>query len=250
MSGSPLKKPLLRKEFEVLVFFLEHPRKVIPRDKITPLNDVKTFLGRHPADDYISKIVGKLKWKTNQYFKVSRGVGYSLDCAVHPRTGEQQERADKLHRVSMLNLNHHSRLSLNAAVEQSLEALRTNPNNVAEASVTLAYNYLNLCHAACCAELPSSMVPKAKRAAEDAVFEKPGLAAGHGVLGLISMIYEYDWHRAAVLLRKALALDPMNASSLLAYGHLLITAGSTDEGLALARRAVELDPTKKIAHAT
>src|SRR5579862_6793457 len=74
-SGKRLRKPLTAKEFEILIFFLDRPKQVIPRADVSPLNDVHRST-RHPLDDYLSKINIKMGWKANQHFILIRKVGY------------------------------------------------------------------------------------------------------------------------------------------------------------------------------
>ena len=37
VKGKPIQEPLTLKEFEVLEFFLKHPKEVIPRNSVEPL---------------------------------------------------------------------------------------------------------------------------------------------------------------------------------------------------------------------
>jgi DNA-binding response OmpR family regulator len=59
-NGEPLSIPLTQKEFEVLQFFLKNPKKLIARDSVEPLGETVGRAGRHPLDNYLSKIAGKL----------------------------------------------------------------------------------------------------------------------------------------------------------------------------------------------
>jgi hypothetical protein len=66
-----LRIPLTRKEYDVLEFFLKNPKKLIAREAVQPLD--KT-VGRHPVDNYLSRIASKLGLKTEELFKPTRGV--------------------------------------------------------------------------------------------------------------------------------------------------------------------------------
>jgi len=78
--------------------------------------------------------------------------------------------------------------------------------------------------------------------------DKEGLAAAYGVLGLISLIYEYRWKEAETLLNEAIDADPKEASSLYSYAHLLIARGATDEGLKRIEEAVRVSPIDKLIY--
>ncbi|HZI76830.1 MAG TPA: tetratricopeptide repeat protein, partial [Gemmatimonadales bacterium] len=61
--------------------------------------------------------------------------------------------------------------------------------------------------------------------------------------GDVNAMYEWDWPSADRNFKKSLALDPNNANTYHWYnGDFLLTVGRTDEALALARRAKDLDP--------
>src|SRR5882724_3120841 len=112
-DGKPILEPLTSKEFEVLAFFLDRPKEVIPRAKVQPLNEVSRST-RHPTDDYISKLNTKLGWKPKQNFKLIRNIGYQLIVPVRPIYSLDQQEAGKLHKISLLNLNNHTLVSMRA----------------------------------------------------------------------------------------------------------------------------------------
>ncbi len=60
------------------------------------------------------------------------------------------------------------------------------------------------------------------------------------------MIHHFDWQGAEDLIARALARDPTNVNALHWKSHVLSWQGRRDEALALARRAVELDPLSPI----
>ena len=84
--------------------------------------------------------------------------------------------------------------------------------------------------------------PRAKEAALRAVALDDRLANAHAVLGFVRLHGDWDWAGAEAELRRALELDPKNATTHLWSAILLEATGRSDEAVAAARRAVELAP--------
>jgi serine/threonine protein kinase/Flp pilus assembly protein TadD len=83
---------------------------------------------------------------------------------------------------------------------------------------------------------------RAKEAAAKALSLDPGLSQAHEVLGLVRMIYDFDWEGAETAFKLALQLGPNNADAYDFYGWLCWSTGRHDEAVELVRRAGELDP--------
>jgi serine/threonine-protein kinase len=90
---------------------------------------------------------------------------------------------------------------------------------------------------------PNEVRPKARSAVEKALELAPDLAEVHCASGALSFICDWDWERASRDLRRAVELNPRNvvARQWLSY-YLVFVEGRFDEGVAQARRAVDLDP--------
>ena len=86
--------------------------------------------------------------------------------------------------------------------------------------------------------------PRAKEAALRAVALDDGLANAHAVLGFVRLHGDWDWAGAETELRRALELDPKNATTHLWSAILLEATGRSDEAITAARRAVELTPAQ------
>ncbi len=91
--------------------------------------------------------------------------------------------------------------------------------------------------------LPNEVRPKARAAVQKALELAPDLADAHCASGALSFICDWDWARAARDLRRAVELNPRHvaARQWLAY-YLVFIEGRFEEGIAQARRAVDLDP--------
>ncbi|MDQ2962690.1 MAG: tetratricopeptide repeat protein, partial [Pseudomonadota bacterium] len=83
---------------------------------------------------------------------------------------------------------------------------------------------------------------QARAAAERAIELEPDLPEGYVALGLVQMNYDWDWQAADASFGRALALAPGNADVLRGAAILAGTLGRHEEAVALARRALTLDP--------
>lgn len=83
---------------------------------------------------------------------------------------------------------------------------------------------------------------KSKLAVERALELDPDLAEAHAAKGAIQMYVDWDWTAADRSFARSLLLEPGNLSALRGAAALAKTTGRFEEGLQLARRAVERDP--------
>lgn len=89
---------------------------------------------------------------------------------------------------------------------------------------------------------------RARDALTRALALEPDLPEGHAGIAWIRMSHDWDWQGAEASFRRALAIAPGNALVLHQAGILTANTGRFDEGIALARRAVEQDPLGATAH--
>src|SRR5438094_3060495 len=90
---------------------------------------------------------------------------------------------------------------------------------------------------------PNVVRPKARAAVQRALELAPDLAEVHCASGALAFICDWDWPRAARDLRRAVELNPrsVTARQWLSY-YLVFIEGRLEDGVAQARRALELDP--------
>ena len=143
---------LTQKEFEVLEFFLRNPKKVIAREAVAPLD--KPAYGRHPVDNYLSRIAKKLGLEKEELFKSEREVGYSLKGNVRRIFASDQQEGGDLFKAAEVHFKTHTIDSMRASLKQSLRALEINPYGLPDAHITAAYDYINLGGSAYSAEPP------------------------------------------------------------------------------------------------
>lgn len=70
----------------------------------------------------------------------------------------------------------------------------------------------------------------------------PNLGAAHMALGLIHLVYDWDWQASERELKQALDLTPSDVHAYHWYSHLMIVLGRKEESLAASQRALQIDP--------
>jgi serine/threonine protein kinase len=92
---------------------------------------------------------------------------------------------------------------------------------------------------------PKQAFPRAKEAAEKALEIDDSLGEAHSAMGFEKMLYEWDWEGAEKEHKRALELNPSNASSRILYAHYLWILGRFEEALGECKRAQELNPLSR-----
>jgi TolB-like protein/Flp pilus assembly protein TadD len=95
-------------------------------------------------------------------------------------------------------------------------------------------------------EAPRESGPKAIAAAEKALAIDGNLAEAHASLAFARMQYEWNWAAAETGFGKAIELDPNYATAHHWHSIYLESVGQTDEAVAAAKRAQQLDPVSII----
>ncbi len=90
---------------------------------------------------------------------------------------------------------------------------------------------------------PQEVMPKAKALATKAVELDETNAEAHTALGMVRILYDWDWAGAEPEFRRALELNPGDATTRLGYAMtFLAPAGRMEEAIKLMREARDLDP--------
>ena len=89
---------------------------------------------------------------------------------------------------------------------------------------------------------PKDVYPKAKKAAEKAIEGDETLAEAHYSLGVVKMLYDWDWESAEKEINRAIELSPNYSEARDAYAAYLSATGKKNEAIAAAEIAVDLDP--------
>ena len=92
----------------------------------------------------------------------------------------------------------------------------------------------------------NDFMPRARRNALKALQIDDALAEAHASLALIAEQYDYDWQTAEREFRRAIQLDPSDATAHQWYAECLSFEGRFDEALVESERARQLDPLSLI----
>jgi tetratricopeptide (TPR) repeat protein len=123
---------------------------------------------------------------------------------------------------------------------QYLEAATQRDPNFAPAYVELAANWSLLAQWG--RMLPREGYAKARAAALRAISLDSTLSEAHMALGRVMADHDWDWQGAEMAYRRALALNPSDATARSAYAFLLSETGRVAEAVAQRRQAVLLQP--------
>src|SRR5690242_374016 len=86
-------------------------------------------------------------------------------------------------------------------------------------------------------------MPMAKIAALKAIELDDSLAEAHSSLGLIKLVFDWDWTGAEQELRRALELNPNSPLAHMHYGrYLLLVRHNVEGAIQSCQRAYDLDP--------
>ena len=96
---------------------------------------------------------------------------------------------------------------------------------------------------------PKESFPQARAFAEKALALDETLADAHLSLGMVKLLYEWDWPEAEKELRRAKELDPNNPQIYHFYGHYFQIVGRLEESINETKRGLELDPTSLVINA-
>jgi tetratricopeptide (TPR) repeat protein len=90
---------------------------------------------------------------------------------------------------------------------------------------------------------PRESMPKAKEYAQKALRLNEGLAEAHSALGIINLVYDWDWPAAAQEFRRNLSLSPQSIETFSCALHYADPMGRNDEAIAGVKQALALDPS-------
>jgi tetratricopeptide (TPR) repeat protein len=92
---------------------------------------------------------------------------------------------------------------------------------------------------------PREAMPRALDAVRRALALDGTLAEAHASLGIVHLIYDWDWDGAARELRAAIALKPDYATAHQWYANYLLATGAADDAVEAIGRARALDPLSR-----
>lgn len=149
--------------------------------------------------------------------------------------------------IGLFHANHLTPQSMHAAAEAFQHATEVDPR-YARAHARLAHCWADLGFDEFGAGVaPLEALPRAKKAALRAMQLQPDLAEAHTALGIIAVIFHWDWAAAERELVLASSLDPNAGLPLVWYSLLLSILGRHDESLQVSLRAQMLEPLSPAA---
>jgi len=137
------------------------------------------------------------------------------------------------------HLNKPTRESLRRGLVYARQAIEADPG-YAEAYAWMSHGYRTL--GVFDFAPPGEAFPRAKAAALKALEIDDSLAEAHAVLGHVRIFYEWDWHGAEHLCKKAIELNGNYAWGHAIWSDWLFVMGRLEEAIAEERIAVQLDP--------
>jgi tetratricopeptide (TPR) repeat protein len=177
-------------------------------------------------DDIASDISGQLRLK----------VSGSGDDKKH---ATENAEAYQLYVKGRFYLAQRTRESLYKALDQFNQAIAKDPN-YAQAHAGLSDAYILLFDRGWISNAEAS--PRIRSAAQRAIELDPMLAEPHAALAALKEEADWDWAGAEAEYRKAIALNPNDATSHHWYAVLLENLGRFREALAENEKALALDP--------
>jgi TolB-like protein/Tfp pilus assembly protein PilF len=184
-------------------------------------------------DDIASDISGQLRLK----------VSGSGDDKKH---ATENAEAYQLYVKGRFYLAKRTRESIYKALDQFNQAVAKDPN-YAQAYAGVAYAYILLFDRGWIS--PGEGSPKVRSAAQRAIELDPTLAEPHAALAAVRELADWDWAGAEDEYRKAIGLNPNDATSHHWYALLLENLGRLNEALAEVEKALALDPASPQANA-
>jgi tetratricopeptide (TPR) repeat protein len=155
------------------------------------------------------------------------------------RAGTKNLEAYQLYLKGRFHWNKRTADGLRKAIEYFQEAIAKDPAYaLAYAGLADTYDlasFLNVFP-------PGEVMPKAKAAAAKALEIDDGLAEAHVSLGYASFTYDWDWTAAGRHFEQALAVNPSYVRNHAFYPLYLSSLGRFEEAVAMAKRALDLDP--------
>src|ERR1700730_16262816 len=177
-------------------------------------------------DDIASDISGQLRLKVS-------GRGDEKKHAT------ENAEAYQLYVKGRFYLAQRTRESLYKALDQFNQAVAKDPN-YAQAYAGLADVYILLSDRGWVSNDEAS--PKIRSGVQRAMELDPTLAEPHAALAVLKEVADWDWAGAEAEFRKAIALNPNDATSHHWYSTLLQNLGRTKEAMAEIEKALALDP--------
>jgi len=196
------------------------------------------------------------KREVDDMFSVQNDVAHSVAAEIRlTLTPSERARLSEGVKVSpeaydaylqgLVSWNKRTRESIQKSIEYFQVAIGKDPG-FALAWAGLANGYSILASVPTSALPPREAMPKAKKAAEEAIRLDPTLAEGHAALALVRQSYDWDWNGAEEEYQRAFAINPSDATARHWHSLLLLARNRQREALDEIELARTLDPLSPV----
>ena len=135
------------------------------------------------------------------------------------------------------------------AIDYYKEAIRLDPRYaLGFAKLSVASRNLTTGYGSIAAEEIKEATETARASAQSALALDPNLAEAHSAQGLVLKDIDFNFVGAEAEYRRAFELAPQNPVVISSLANLVSELGRLDEGVALAQRAIALDPLRTQPH--
>jgi serine/threonine protein kinase/Tfp pilus assembly protein PilF len=213
--------------------------------------------------DLVDTTTGAQLWGEEYQRKISDVLSVKQDIArevmarLRPRlSGEEQKQlfkrdttnaeAYQLYLLGRFYWNKYTEEGFRKSIENFKQAVEKDPAYaLAYSGLADSYSLLGELSVA----PPKESFPQARAYADKALVLDETLAEAHLSLGIVELLYEWEWPGAEKELRRAKELDPNNPQVYHFYGHYLQSVGRVEEAIDETKRGVKLDPTSLVINA-
>ncbi|HLE63222.1 MAG TPA: winged helix-turn-helix domain-containing protein [Pyrinomonadaceae bacterium] len=249
-DGKPV--PLPAKVFETLRVLVEHGGRLATKERMME----EVWAGTFVEDSNLSQNIFTLRKLLGegeggqQFIETVPRRGYRFVADVHELREEgltkrytDHAEAYNLYLKGRFFWNKRTEVGLKKALEYFQRTLELDPI-YALAYVGLADCYIMLCEYGLLTSEESNR--RGKAAAIKALELDESLGEAHASLGLVTMLYDWDFAKAEKEFKRAIELNPNYATAHQWYAVHLAVAGRFDEAFSQIRHAQELDPLSPI----
>jgi TolB-like protein/Flp pilus assembly protein TadD len=188
--------------------------------------------------------------------EVAQAIASEIRLTLSPAEKERLEAGGKVapeayeaYLQGLVAWNKRTPQGLAKSIEYFNTAIEKSPNySLAYAGLADAYSILSAVPTA--AISPLVAMPKAKKAAEEAIRLDPSSAEAHAALALVRQSYDWDWDGAEQEYQRAFAINPSYGSARQWHSLLLMARGRNKEALEEIERARTLDPLSPVIPAS
>jgi len=188
--------------------------------------------------------------------EVAQAIASDIRLTLSPAEKERLEAGGKVapeayeaYLQGLVAWNKRTPQGLAKSIEYFNTAIEKSPKySLAYAGLADAYSILSAVPTA--AISPLVAMPKAKRAAEEAIRLDPSSAEAHAALALVRQSYDWDWDGAEQEYQRAFAINPSYGSARQWHSLLHMARGRHKEALEEIERARTLDPLSPVIPAS